>query len=65
MKILADEQTDKVLMGILIGPHAGELIAEILQWNIGASAEDIARIVMLFMHPTVFNDHCLLFIYCY
>ena len=35
VKILADEKTDKVLGAHLIGPHAGELIAEIgVQWNL-------------------------------
>ena len=48
VKILADEQTDKVLEPI-IGPHAGELIAEI-GMEFGASSEDIAR--TCHMHPT-------------
>ncbi|MGB0688000.1 MAG: dihydrolipoyl dehydrogenase, partial [Paracoccaceae bacterium] len=42
--ILADAKTDKVLGAHLIGPHAGELIAEIgVAMEFGASAEDIAR----------------------
>ena len=44
MKILADQVTDKVLGVHIIGPHAGELIAEaVLAMEFGASAEDIAR----------------------
>ena len=51
VKILADEQTDKVLGAHIIGPHAGELIAEIgLAMEFGASAEDIAR--TCHAHPT-------------
>ena len=51
VKILADEQTDKVLGAHIIGPHAGELIAEIgVAMEFGASAEDIAR-----------TCHCLLY----
>ena len=44
VKILADELSDKVLGVHLIGPHAGELIAEMaVAMEFGASAEDIAR----------------------
>ncbi len=51
VKILADEKTDKVLGAHLIGPHAGELIAEIgVAMEFGASAEDIAR--TCHAHPT-------------
>ena len=51
VKILADEKTDKVLGAHLIGPHAGELIAEIgIAMEFGASAEDIAR--TCHAHPT-------------
>jgi len=51
VKILADAQTDKVLGAHLIGPHAGELIAEIgVAMEFGASAEDIAR--TCHAHPT-------------
>ena len=39
VKILADEKTDKVLGAHLIGPHAGELIAEIgIAMEFGASS---------------------------
>ena len=51
VKILADEITDKVLGAHIIGPHAGELIAEIgIAMEFGASAEDIAR--TCHAHPT-------------
>ncbi len=44
VKILADKRTDKVLGAHLIGPNAGELIAEVaIAMEFGASAEDIAR----------------------
>ena len=44
VKILADSTTDKVLGVHLIGPHAGELIAEMsVAMEFGASSEDIAR----------------------
>jgi len=51
VKILADQATDKVLGVHIIGPHAGELIAEaVLAMEFGASAEDIAR--TCHAHPT-------------
>ena len=51
VKILADEETDKVLGAHIIGPHAGELIAEIgVAMEFGASSEDIAR--TCHAHPT-------------
>ncbi len=51
VKIIADEKTDKVLGAHLIGPHAGELIAEIgIAMEFGASSEDIAR--TCHAHPT-------------
>ena len=51
VKILADAITDKVLGVHLIGPHAGELIAEMaLAMEFGASSEDIAR--TCHAHPT-------------
>ena len=51
VKILADEMSDKVLGVHLIGPHAGELIAEMaVAMEFGASAEDIAR--TCHAHPT-------------
>jgi len=51
VKILSDETTDKVLGAHIIGPHAGELIAEIcIAMEFGASSEDIAR--TCHAHPT-------------
>ena len=51
VKILADKTTDKVLGAHIIGPHAGELIAEIgIAMEFGASSEDIAR--TCHAHPT-------------
>ena len=51
VKILADETTDKILGAHIIGPHAGELIAEIgVAMEFGASSEDIAR--TCHAHPT-------------
>jgi len=51
VKILADEKTDKVLGAHMIGPHAGEMIAEMaIAMEFGASSEDIAR--TCHAHPT-------------
>jgi len=51
VKILADSVTDKVLGVHIIGPHAGEMIAEMsLAMEFGASSEDIAR--TCHAHPT-------------
>ena len=51
VKILADAKTDKVLGVHIIGPHAGEMIAEMaVAMEFGASSEDIAR--TCHAHPT-------------
>ena len=51
VKILAEEKTDKVLGVHIVGPHAGDMIAEmVLAIEFGASSEDIARICHA--HPT-------------
>ena len=51
VKILVDGKTDKILGVHMIGPHAGEMIAEIgIAMEFGASAEDIAR--TCHAHPT-------------
>jgi dihydrolipoamide dehydrogenase len=51
VKILAEEKTDKVLGVHIIGPHAGDMIAEmVLAMEFGASSEDIAR--TCHAHPT-------------
>ncbi|TAN55954.1 MAG: dihydrolipoyl dehydrogenase [Magnetospirillum sp.] len=44
VKILADATTDKVLGAHIVGPNAGDLLAEVvLAMEFGAAAEDIAR----------------------
>jgi len=44
VKILADATTDKILGAHIIGPNAGDLVAElVLAMEFGAAAEDIAR----------------------
>ena len=51
VKIIADEKTDKVLGVHMIGPHVGEMIAQMaLAMEFGSSAEDIAR--TCHAHPT-------------
>lgn len=52
VKILADEETDRVLGVHIIGAHAGELIHEAaVAMEFGASSEDIAR--CCHAHPTL------------
>lgn len=52
VKILADAKTDRVLGVHIIGPRAGDLIAEaVAAIEFGASAEDIAR--TCHAHPTL------------
>tara|TARA_B100000029_G_scaffold92667_1_gene82624 strand:- start:6433 stop:7833 length:1401 start_codon:yes stop_codon:yes gene_type:complete len=51
VKILADSKTDRVLGVHIIGPHAGEMIAEMaIAMEFGASSEDVAR--TCHAHPT-------------
>ena len=51
VKILADGKSDRVLGVHIIGPHCGDMIAEMaLAMEFGASAEDIAR--TCHAHPT-------------
>ena len=51
VKILADAKTDRILGVHMIGPHTGEMIAEMaVAMEFGASSEDIARICHA--HPT-------------
>ena len=51
VKILADSKTDRVLGVHIIGPHSGDMIAEMaLAMEFGASSEDIAR--TCHAHPT-------------
>ncbi len=52
VKILADAQTDRVLGCAILGPRAGDLIAEVAAaMAYGASSEDIAR--TCHAHPTL------------
>ena len=52
VKILADAATDRVLGAHIIGPYAGELIAEIaVLMEFAGSAEDLARVCHA--HPTL------------
>jgi dihydrolipoamide dehydrogenase len=52
VKILADAKTDRVLGVHIIGPRAGDLIAEaVAAMEFGASSEDIAR--TCHAHPTL------------
>ena len=51
VKILAESTSDRVLGVHIIGPHAGEMIAEMsIAMEFGASSEDIAR--TCHAHPT-------------
>ena len=52
VKVLADKNTDKILGMHIIGPNAGEMIAEgVLAMEYGASSEDLAR--TCHAHPTL------------
>jgi dihydrolipoamide dehydrogenase len=52
VKILAHEQTDRILGVHMIGPRVGELIAEaVTAMSFGASSEDLARVCHA--HPTL------------
>ena len=52
VKILADARTDRLLGVHIIGPHAGDLIAEAAAaMQFGASAEDLAHVCHA--HPTL------------
>ncbi len=52
VKVLAEAGTDRVLGAHIVGPNAGDLIAEIvLGMEFGAAAEDIAR--TCHAHPTL------------
>ncbi|KAI9904553.1 hypothetical protein N3K66_001082 [Trichothecium roseum] len=52
VKILADPETDRILGCHIVGPNAGEMIAEgTLAMEYGASSEDIAR--TCHAHPTL------------
>jgi len=52
VKILADEETDRILGCHIIGPSAADLVQQIvIAMEFGASSEDIGLIV--FGHPTL------------
>ncbi|KAI8808532.1 hypothetical protein BJ742DRAFT_853336 [Cladochytrium replicatum] len=61
IKIIADAKTDRILGAHIIGPNAGELIAEAtLAIEYGASSEDVAR--TSHAHPTLseaFKEACM------
>mmetsp|Transcript_41496 Transcript_41496/g.125723 ORF Transcript_41496/g.125723 Transcript_41496/m.125723 type:complete len:270 (-) Transcript_41496:406-1215(-) len=61
VKVLADKETDRILGAHIIGPNAGEMIAEaVLGMEYGASSEDIAR--TCHAHPTLseaFKEACM------
>lgn len=61
VKVLADKETDKILGVHIIGPNAGEMIAEgVIGIEYGASSEDIAR--TCHAHPTLseaFKEACM------
>jgi dihydrolipoamide dehydrogenase len=61
VKILADKTTDQILGVHIIGPNAGEMIAEgVLAMEYGASSEDMAR--TCHAHPTLseaFKEACM------
>lgn len=61
VKILTDSQTDRILGVHIMGPNAGEMIAEgVLGMEYGAAAEDIAR--TCHAHPTLseaFKEACM------
>mmetsp|Transcript_10719 Transcript_10719/g.15025 ORF Transcript_10719/g.15025 Transcript_10719/m.15025 type:complete len:509 (-) Transcript_10719:314-1840(-) len=61
VKVLADATTDKILGVHIMGPNAGEMIAEgVLGMEYGASSEDIAR--TCHAHPTLseaFKEACM------
>lgn len=61
VKVLSDKATDKMLGVHIIGPNAGEMIAEgVIAIEYGASSEDIAR--TCHAHPTLseaFKEACM------
>ncbi len=52
VKVLTEEETDRILGVHMVGPQASELIAEaVISMEFGASAEDIG--LTMFAHPTL------------
>ena len=61
VKVLAEKDTDKIIGCHIIGPNAGEMIAEaVIAIEYGASSEDLAR--TCHAHPTLseaFKEACM------
>jgi dihydrolipoamide dehydrogenase len=61
VKVLAEKDSDKILGVHIIGPNAGEMIAEaVIAIEYGASSEDLAR--TCHAHPTLseaFKEACM------
>ena len=61
VKVLAEKESDKILGVHIIGPNAGEMIAEaVIAIEYGASSEDMAR--TCHAHPTLseaFKEACM------
>eukprot|EP00538_Stauroneis_constricta_P002269 CAMPEP_0119561268 /NCGR_PEP_ID=MMETSP1352-20130426/17139_1 /TAXON_ID=265584 /ORGANISM="Stauroneis constricta, Strain CCMP1120" /LENGTH=510 /DNA_ID=CAMNT_0007609437 /DNA_START=83 /DNA_END=1615 /DNA_ORIENTATION=+ len=61
VKVLAEKETDKIVGAHIIGPNAGEMIAEaVIAIEYGASSEDLAR--TCHAHPTLseaFKEACM------
>lgn len=61
VKVITESDTDRLLGAHIIGPNAGEMIAEaVLAMEYGASSEDVARVCHA--HPTLseaFKEACL------
>lgn len=61
VKVLAEKDTDKILGCHIMGPNAGEMIAEaVIAIEYGASSEDLAR--TCHAHPTLseaFKEACM------
>jgi len=61
VKVLAEQDTDKIIGCHIIGPNAGEMIAEaVIAIEYGASSEDLAR--TCHAHPTLseaFKEACM------
>ena len=52
VKMIADKETDRILGVHIVGPTAGDMIAQaVIAMEFGSSAEDIA--MTMFAHPTV------------
>ena len=61
VKVLADAETDQILGAHILGPNAGEMIAEaVIAMEYGAASEDLAR--TCHAHPTLseaFKEACM------